>query len=135
MFGPNATQFRLQINQWVEACEKNGRNESPDKAVCSDLEHWFQESLFWGFCIWLSGCPWNKVIDVLWACILPEKIFWSALSSYPLLLTWNNFCQHNWTKEVHGTLTFAGVYILIDIFQFFHWFLTDASRLPVEWHY
>ena len=47
MFGPNTTHFELEMSYWVETFDKNGKNESPDEAVCWGLEHWLdQESLF-----------------------------------------------------------------------------------------
>ena len=34
MFRSNTTLFGIEISQWVEVFEKNGKNESLNKVVC-----------------------------------------------------------------------------------------------------
>ena len=54
MFCPNTTHFGIEMSHWVEAFEKNGNNESPNKAVCWGLEHWLDQKSLWGASVY--GC-------------------------------------------------------------------------------
>ena len=85
-------------NSFLDVCSKYNsfwtRNDSLSGSFWEEWKKWiFWQNIvlrfgalvrsresFGGFCICLSGCTWNKVIAVSWACILPDKLFWSALS-------------------------------------------------------
>lgn len=54
MSGPNVNHFRLEMSHREENFEKDGRNKSPDKAVCRGLEHWLDQECLLGVSV--HGC-------------------------------------------------------------------------------
>ena len=108
------------MSHWVEASEKNGRDKSPEKAVCWGLEHWLdQESLLgvsvYGFLAALEIRLWLYCDHAFFQ----TNYFYQHCQSYPLLLSWNNFLQNDWV-EVHDTWNSKAVCFARSFLRFFN---------------